>query len=99
MTFLAKWLPELPRFGYHPDPAMVELSEGQVQQSGLYFLFPAGLTPLLPCWGVFLRPVTLAVPSRLEGRFWVELEMGRPAPADEYRKAPLESQVSRTQEG
>lgn len=45
MTFLAKWLPELPRFGYHPDPAMVELSEGQVQQSGLYFLFPAGLTP------------------------------------------------------
>lgn len=99
MTFLANWLPELPRFGYHPNLAVMELSEGPVTAGRLVFLVPSWPDPLLPCWVVFLRPVTLAVPSQSEGKFWVELEMGRPAPADECRKAPLESQVSRTHEG
>lgn len=55
MTFLAKWLLELPRLGYHPDPAVMELSKGPGTAGWLVFLVATWSDPLVPLLGSILE--------------------------------------------
>lgn len=64
---------------------MMEPSKGPGRAGWLVPPFPngpgqrSGCFPLLHCWGVFLRPVTLAVTSQREGRV-----LGRPGGEDQH---------------